>query len=314
MPGTVYGLSRKGWIDGDLFDLWFSRHFLAHAPPMWPLFLLMDGHASHFQPHVIETAAKEGVIMFCLPPHSSHLTQPLDKGCFGPLKVHWREEGWSFITAHPGCVVTRYHFSDLFRRAWMKGITMQNITGGFHATGVYPFDRLAVSVSKDAERISLAERTGLQFIPLCSPAHRKPDKATGVVLHFSAEEIARFQVRWDEGYDLPDQRYEKWVRIYHPRESTHGSSSPLVDSDSSSQLSSTPEKEDSFRTPPRSSVLAHILTEQAPTLKYSQPQVTSFASRRVLTSSEKLLHLQEKERKKKEKVEEMQRRKKNREQ
>ena len=131
MPGTVYGLSRKGWIDGDLFDLWFSRHFLAHAPPMRPLLLLMDGHVSHFQPHVIETAAKEGVIMFCLPPHSRHLTQPLDKGCFGPLKVHWREEGWSFITAHPGRVVTRYHFSDLFRWAWMKGITMQNITGVF---------------------------------------------------------------------------------------------------------------------------------------------------------------------------------------
>ena len=43
--------------------------------------------------------------------------------------------------------------------------------------------------------------------------------------------------------------------------STHGSSSPLVDSDSSLQ--------DSFHTPPHSSVLAHILTEQAPTLKYS---------------------------------------------
>ena len=77
---------------------------------------------------------------------------------------------------------------------------------------MYPFDRLAISVSKDAECISLAERTDLQFIPLCSPAHRKPGKATGVVLHFSAEEIARFQVRWDEGYDLPDQRYEKWVQ------------------------------------------------------------------------------------------------------
>lgn len=41
VPGTVYGLSKKSWIDGALFESWFSRHFLAHAPPVRPLLLLM---------------------------------------------------------------------------------------------------------------------------------------------------------------------------------------------------------------------------------------------------------------------------------
>ena len=45
-PGTVYGLSKKGWIDRALFETWFSRHFLAHAPPVRPLLLLLDGHSS----------------------------------------------------------------------------------------------------------------------------------------------------------------------------------------------------------------------------------------------------------------------------
>ena len=27
VPGTVYGLSKKGWIDGELFEMWFVRHF-----------------------------------------------------------------------------------------------------------------------------------------------------------------------------------------------------------------------------------------------------------------------------------------------
>ena len=90
VPGTVYGLSKKGWIDGELFDLWFSHHFLAHAPPMRPLLLLMDGHSCHYQPSVIRSAANEKVILFCLSPHTTHLTQPLDKGCFGPLKMHWQ--------------------------------------------------------------------------------------------------------------------------------------------------------------------------------------------------------------------------------
>ena len=46
----------------------------------------MDGHSTHYQPSVIFKAAEEHVILFCLPPHTTHLTQPLDKGCFGPLK------------------------------------------------------------------------------------------------------------------------------------------------------------------------------------------------------------------------------------
>ena len=59
VPGTVYGLSKKGWIDGALFESWFACHFLAHAPPVRPLLLLMDGHSSHFNPSVVERAAEK---------------------------------------------------------------------------------------------------------------------------------------------------------------------------------------------------------------------------------------------------------------
>ena len=34
VPGSVYGLSRKGWIDGELFEMWFVRHFLLNALPV----------------------------------------------------------------------------------------------------------------------------------------------------------------------------------------------------------------------------------------------------------------------------------------
>lgn len=73
IPGTVYGLSDKGWIDGELFQLWFKKHFLCYAPTSHPLLLLLDGHSSHYCPEVI------------------HLRQPLNKGMFGPLKVAWIE-------------------------------------------------------------------------------------------------------------------------------------------------------------------------------------------------------------------------------
>ena len=214
VPGTVYGLSKKGWIDGELFEMWFFRHFLAHVPPIRPILLLMDGHSSHYQPSAIRRAAEEGIIMFLLPPHTSHLTQPLDKGCFGPLKVHWRRECWEYLTSHPGQIITRHQFSAIFRRAWSKSMTMTNVIAGFRVAGVYPLNRLAV-VMKDKTPESLAERTGLKFIPLYSPSHRRP-QAVEAAMTFEPEEISLFQTRFEEGYDLEDERYESWLRMYHP--------------------------------------------------------------------------------------------------
>ena len=48
VPGTIYGLSDKGWIDQQFFDMWFHMHFLCYAPPTCPLLLLMDGNSSHY--------------------------------------------------------------------------------------------------------------------------------------------------------------------------------------------------------------------------------------------------------------------------
>ena len=90
--GTLYGLPNKGWIDSELFELWFEKHFLKYAPPQRPLLLLIDGHSSHYQPSLIRTALLNNVIIFCLPPHTTHLAQPLDKTCFSPLKAAWHEE------------------------------------------------------------------------------------------------------------------------------------------------------------------------------------------------------------------------------
>ena len=68
------------WADPEPFEAWFRGHFLAYAPKPWPLHLLLDGHASHYQPELVKLAAKEGVILFCLLPHCTHLVQPLNKG------------------------------------------------------------------------------------------------------------------------------------------------------------------------------------------------------------------------------------------
>ena len=89
MPGSMYGLSESDWVDGELLDMWFRHHFLFHTPPLRPLLLLLDRHSSHYTPSVINKATEEGIIIFCLPTHFTHLTQTLDKGFFSFLKRYW---------------------------------------------------------------------------------------------------------------------------------------------------------------------------------------------------------------------------------
>ena len=136
VPGTMYGLSSNGWMDEELLEFWFKNHFLMLVPSCRPILFMMDGHLTHFEPSVICMAAKEEVILFCLQPHSTHLTQPLDKGCFGPLKAAWKEVCHDYLTRNPGKVVTRYNFSELFGKAWTTcSMNMINVIAGFRTTG-----------------------------------------------------------------------------------------------------------------------------------------------------------------------------------
>ena len=116
VPGTLYGFSPKGWMTQELFYQWFKQHFLKYAPGTRPLLLLVDGHSSHYCPDFIRMAAAERVLVFVLPPHTSHLSQPLDKGCFSPLKVYWRQACQRFYTAHPGINITSYDFVTCFQK------------------------------------------------------------------------------------------------------------------------------------------------------------------------------------------------------
>lgn len=102
VPGTLYGLSRNGWMNSELFYHWFIHHFLQYAPPSRPLLLLLDGHSSHYSPITVKLAAESGVVVFVLPPNTTHVAQPLDRGCFSPLKSAWRKYCHEFRVKNPG--------------------------------------------------------------------------------------------------------------------------------------------------------------------------------------------------------------------
>ena len=83
-------MSAKGWVDSELFRGWLMDHFLQYAVAARPLLLVLDGHSSHYQPELVQYAKEKDVILFCLPPHTTHESQPLDISVFKPLKQNWQ--------------------------------------------------------------------------------------------------------------------------------------------------------------------------------------------------------------------------------
>ena len=179
VPGTMYGLNpQSGWMDGEIFKEWFLRHFLVYAPAGRPLLLLVDDHSSHFNPAFIREAANHGVVVFCLPPNTTHVSQPLDSTCFRSLKAFWWEACNDYMCQNPGKVVTLYQFSKLFASAFMKAMTPRNITSSFRVTGVFPPNRKAIPIpgyseatrSTSTPTAKVASSHGIQYLPFYTPS------------------------------------------------------------------------------------------------------------------------------------------------
>jgi hypothetical protein len=56
-----------------------------------PILLIYDGHGSHTTDEMHKIAEEHNIKLFCLPPHTTHQTQPLNIGVFGPLQHRWQE-------------------------------------------------------------------------------------------------------------------------------------------------------------------------------------------------------------------------------
>ena len=92
--------------------------------------IVLDGHESHHSAEFEAFCKDNNIISLSLPPHSSYLTQPLDVGCFSPLKRAYGREVEHFIKSHVNHI-TKVEFFIGFKAAHAAAMTRTNIKGGF---------------------------------------------------------------------------------------------------------------------------------------------------------------------------------------
>ena len=137
----VIKTTSNGWTDNKTAMEWI-RHFDKHTKLRKKgayRMLVIDGHESHKSAEFEAFCQENKIITICLPPHASHLLQPLDVGCFGPLKTAYGKEIEKFIKAHI-THITKTEFLIAFHAAHLAAITPRNIQGGFKGSGLYPLD------------------------------------------------------------------------------------------------------------------------------------------------------------------------------
>jgi hypothetical protein len=85
-----------------------------------------------------------------MPPHSSHLLQPLDVGSFSPLKRAYSHRIESLIRDYIN-YITKLKFLLAFRAAYNQSITKKNICASFQGAGLVPHDPEAVISKLDVK-------------------------------------------------------------------------------------------------------------------------------------------------------------------
>ncbi|KAH3736882.1 hypothetical protein DPMN_043457 [Dreissena polymorpha] len=76
-------------------------------------------------------ALERNIILFVLPLHSRHLTQPLDIGVFGPMKAFYNRESQAFMHSNPGMSIITRDIARLTAKPFTKTFRTENISSAF---------------------------------------------------------------------------------------------------------------------------------------------------------------------------------------
>ena len=118
---SLYAKSPNGYMDEELFVSWFTKLFIPETQHIGPHILIIDGHGSHINLDVIDAAIFNYIELYCLPPHTTHLLQPLDVSVYRPLKAHFSKITDSITLATVGqrerVTINKTNFPIIFREA-----------------------------------------------------------------------------------------------------------------------------------------------------------------------------------------------------
>ena len=159
-------VSDNGWTTDNIGLQWLEKVFIPATNGRTTgryCLLILDGHGSHLTPQFDEMCRQNDIIPICMPPHSSHLLQPLDVGCFSSLKRaygHLIEDKMRLGFNH----IDKLDFLEAYPQARTEAFKAETIKNSFAAAGLIPLN---------AQRV--LEKLNIQLKASTPPGSRSTD-------------------------------------------------------------------------------------------------------------------------------------------
>jgi hypothetical protein len=171
--GWHFATTKNGWTSNDLGFAWLSTVFeplTREKAAGRRRLLIADGHGSHIQAKFIAHCMENDIDLMIMPPHCSHILQPLDVGVFAAFKRYHTVETHA-ISRLSSQRIPRLEWVELLSKARVRAMSKENILSGWRATGLWPATPMRV----------------LRDLPKTSPppAYNAPQQATTTNLDLS---------------------------------------------------------------------------------------------------------------------------------
>jgi DDE superfamily endonuclease len=200
-----FEVSQNGWTTDEISLRWLQNLFIPFTESRTKgkyRLLILDGHGSHLTPQFDQTCEENNIIPICMPPHSSHLLQPLDVGCFSVLKRAYGQliENQARLGINH---IDKLDFLAAYPQARESAYKAETIQNSFAATGLVPYNpervleklniqlrtptppssRGSDSVPKTPQNIKQLERQASSIKALLKRRSRSPPSPTDAALN-----------------------------------------------------------------------------------------------------------------------------------
>ncbi|TFY77763.1 hypothetical protein EWM64_g6246, partial [Hericium alpestre] len=139
----MLGTSENGWTSEEICLEWMRLVFVLHVKVNVPegetALLIYDGHNSHSTGPLVELALENNIVLYRLPPHTTHRLQPLDVGVFSPLQIAW-EARCNEVMAKTGSGIGIQDVVAEYMTARKASFTEKTISAAWTKSGIRPLN------------------------------------------------------------------------------------------------------------------------------------------------------------------------------
>ena len=160
------GKSEKGYINFENLYEYLCNTFndwLIEKNVQRPVIIWTDWHESRNNYYLATSLKEMQIVLYGLPPNTTHLMQPLDVAVLGPLKKSWTKGAKRFERENPDRMITQVNFAKVFLPIYYETVSPENIKAGFSRNGLLPFNADAPDYSKLASASAMHEEPSTLF-------------------------------------------------------------------------------------------------------------------------------------------------------